>query len=256
MAANQPLSLEIMAVVPPERLHIPVIKPYAGITDPMDHLDLFTSHMMVQDTSDAIWCKVFLVTLEGHACACLKQNQGESLNDFVSRFNMEALTIENFDHSIFLAGQRSISMLKKVMQAKRGKYTEKNEKKRYSEENKSEGRREDRKEKPYPRWELSGFTPLNASRVEILATIEGNDYLKKLLLMRAPSNKRNRNKYCRFHRDYGHDTKECHQLKEEIQELINQGFLRSFVAREMDPQKGRERSPHPRRDLEKEQDCV
>ena len=47
MAVNQPLSLEIMAVVPPECLRIPSIKPYAGTTDLMDHLDLFTFHMMV-----------------------------------------------------------------------------------------------------------------------------------------------------------------------------------------------------------------
>ena len=44
---NQPLSLEIMVAVPLERLHILAIKPYVGTTDPADHLDLFTSHMMV-----------------------------------------------------------------------------------------------------------------------------------------------------------------------------------------------------------------
>ena len=66
---NQPLNPEIMATVPPERLRILAIKPYAGTTDPMDHLDLFTSHMIVQDASDVMWCGVFLSTLEGHVCA-------------------------------------------------------------------------------------------------------------------------------------------------------------------------------------------
>ena len=63
---NQPLNPKIMDVVPPEHLRIPAIKPYAGTADPMDHLDLFTFHMMVQDESDAMWCRVFLATLEGH----------------------------------------------------------------------------------------------------------------------------------------------------------------------------------------------
>ncbi|XP_052171628.1 uncharacterized protein LOC127787604 [Diospyros lotus] len=70
--------------------------------------------------------------------------------------------------------------------------------------------------------------------------------------MKAPSDKRNRSKYCRFHRDHGHDTEECHQLKEEIQELINGGFLRSYVAKTSDSlgrkdRRSRSRSP-PKRD--------
>ena len=69
MAMNQPLSLKIMAAVLPERLCILAIKSYASTTNSKDQLDLFTSYMMVQDESDAMWCKVFLATLEGHARA-------------------------------------------------------------------------------------------------------------------------------------------------------------------------------------------
>ncbi|XP_052177663.1 uncharacterized protein LOC127791727 [Diospyros lotus] len=245
---NQPLSLEIMAAIPPERLRISAIKPYAGTSDPMDHLDLFTSHMMVQDASDVMWCRVFLSTLERHAWAwysnlahhsivsfaqlrgsflahfaplrrhrrstmalvSMKQNQGEPLKDFVSRFNMEALSIENFDHSVaMVAFQNAL--------------------------------------RPGPfAQSLAKMPP------KILATIEGKNYLKKPRPMKAPSDKRNRSKYCRFHRDHGHDTEECHQLKEEIQELINRGFLRSYVAKEGDSRgrndrRSRSRSP-PKRD--------
>lgn len=66
---NQPLSWEIMAIIPSERLRIPTIKPYGGTTDPADHLNIFASHMMVQMTPDAMWCRVFPATLEGHARA-------------------------------------------------------------------------------------------------------------------------------------------------------------------------------------------
>ena len=69
MIVNQPLSLEIMVAVPPEHLRISAIKLYVSVTDPIDHLELFTSHIMVQDASDAMWCRVFSTTLEGHACA-------------------------------------------------------------------------------------------------------------------------------------------------------------------------------------------
>ena len=50
--------------------------------------------------------------------------------------------------------------------------------------------------------------------------------------MRGDPNKRNKNKYCRFHRDHGHDTDECYDLKQQIENLIKQGKLRHFVGRD------------------------
>ena len=49
--------------------------------------------------------------------------------------------------------------------------------------------------------------------------------------MKGDPNKRNRNKYCRFHRDHGHDTDECFDLKQQIENLIRQGKLRNFIGR-------------------------
>ena len=42
-------------------------------------------------------------------------------------------------------------------------------------------------------------------------------------------NKCNKNKYFRFHRDHGHNTDECYDLKQQIENLIRQGKLRHFV---------------------------
>ncbi|GAV75913.1 LOW QUALITY PROTEIN: hypothetical protein CFOL_v3_19389, partial [Cephalotus follicularis] len=39
-------------------------------------------------------------------------------------------------------------------------------------------------------------------------------------------------KYCRYHHDHGHDTKECRQLKNQIKDLIRRGHLRKYVDRE------------------------
>ncbi|XP_065634668.1 uncharacterized protein LOC136069748 [Quercus suber] len=50
--------------------------------------------------------------------------------------------------------------------------------------------------------------------------------------MKGDPNKRNRNKYCRFHRDHGHDTDECFDLKQQIENLIRQGKLRNFLGRD------------------------
>ena len=46
-----------------------------------------------------------------------------------------------------------------------------------------------------------------------------------------PRHKRN-TKYCEFHRDYGHRTNNCIQLKREIEYLIQRGYLRRFISPE------------------------
>ncbi|XP_050248776.1 uncharacterized protein LOC126696030 [Quercus robur] len=55
--------------------------------------------------------------------------------------------------------------------------------------------------------------------------------------MKGDPNKRNRNKYYRFHRDHGHDTDECFNLKQRIENLIRQGKLRSFLRRDQRDEK-------------------
>ena len=50
--------------------------------------------------------------------------------------------------------------------------------------------------------------------------------------MKGDPNKRNRNKYCHFHRDHGHDMDEFFDLKQQIENLIRQVKLKSFLGRD------------------------
>ncbi|GAV78515.1 LOW QUALITY PROTEIN: hypothetical protein CFOL_v3_21982, partial [Cephalotus follicularis] len=36
-------------------------------------------------------------------------------------------------------------------------------------------------------------------------------------------------KYCRYHRDHGHNTEECRHLKNQIEDLIRKGYLRKYI---------------------------
>ena len=50
--------------------------------------------------------------------------------------------------------------------------------------------------------------------------------------MRSDPAKRDNTRYCEFHRDYGHRTEDCIQLRKEIEYLIRRGYLRRFIASE------------------------
>ena len=62
--------------------------------------------------------------------------------------------------------------------------------------------------------------------------IKDDPSLKWSEKMKGDPNKPNRNKYCRFHRDHGHDTDECFDLKQQVENLIRQGKLKSFLGRD------------------------
>ena len=62
--------------------------------------------------------------------------------------------------------------------------------------------------------------------------------------MRSDSTKRDNTKYCEFHRDHGHRTDDCIQLRKEIEYLIWRGYLRRFVTSEGQDQTQQPPPPH------------
>ena len=86
------------------------------------------------------------------------------------------------------------------------------------------GRMEDTKDqdgkKAGPSARNQQYTPLNMPLEQVLMQIKDDTSLKWLEKMKGDPNKRNKNKYCRFHRDHGHDMDECYYLKQQIENLI------------------------------------
>ena len=39
----------------------------------------------------------------------------------------------------------------------------------------------------------------------------------------------NKNKYCSYHKDIGHTTEQCTKLRDEIEYLIERGYLKEYI---------------------------
>ena len=194
-------------------------------------------------------CAVCLALYRGHkykkSIACLmsiKQQEEETLRSYIARFNKEALSIDEIDNKILVAafnnglrkGKFLFSLYKndqktmldvlynaiKYMNAEDTLLTqEEKPKKRKRKEDSWQDkgrkivrigdRREDRRSKP-PTGKFISFTPLTASINQVLMQIKDKGALKFSGKLKGDLNKRSRDKYCRFHRDHGHDTSNCY----------------------------------------------
>ncbi|RWW41517.1 hypothetical protein BHE74_00052992 [Ensete ventricosum] len=68
--------------------------------------------------------------------------------------------------------------------------------------------------------------------------------------MRTRAEERDRRYYDRFHRGYRHDTEECYDLKNQIEDLIRRGHLDCYI------RKPRKLSLHPKVPVERQVDVI
>ena len=73
------------------------------------------------------------------------------------------------------------------------------------------------------------FTPLVMPVDKILMQIKDEHYLKWPRPLHSSPHVRDKNKYCCFHKDHGHYTEDCRDLKEQIEELIRKEKLQKYM---------------------------
>nr|XP_027102795.1 uncharacterized protein LOC113724047 [Coffea arabica] len=76
------------------------------------------------------------------------------------------------------------------------------------------------------------LTPLNSSRSHVLAVMRQNHLGRTPPEIPGRRDRRNSSLYCAYHRDVGHETEDCNDLKREIENLIRQGHLKQFVRKD------------------------
>ena len=186
------------------------------------------------------------------------------LRSYITRFNKEALSIDEADNKILVIaftnglrkGKFLFSLYKndlktmsdvlyratKYMKAEDSLLArEKKPRKRERQEDTGQdrGRKmartgerwDDRRSKPLTGRFIS-FTPLTTPIDQVLMQIKDEGALTFLGKLKGDPNKRPKDKYCRFHRDHDHDTTDCYDLKQQIEALIRQEKLQRFVNKE------------------------
>nr|XP_023914743.1 uncharacterized protein LOC112026289 [Quercus suber] len=221
--------------------------------------------------------------------ACLmsiRQREDETLRSYITRFNKEALSIDVADDKILVAtftnglrkGKFLFSLYKndpktmmemlyratKYMNAKdtlliRDKKPRKRERQEGTWQDQERKRprtgerRDDGCPKP-PRRRFTSFTLLNAPIDQVLMQIKDEGALTFSGKLKSDPSKRSRDRYCCFHRDHGHDTSDCYDLKQQIEALIRQGKLQKFVSKEKTDLNPQEHAP--RRDNKRQRPLV
>ena len=100
------------------------------------------------------------------------------------------------------------------------------------------------------------FTPLVMPVNQILTEIRDEPSVKWPRPLHLSPNMHDKRKYFRFHKDYGHYTEDCRDLKEQIEELIRRGKLQQYV-KKGDSTKYGQKGQHRgfRRDEDHSQPC-
>ena len=175
----------------------------------------------------------------------IKQREDETLRSYITCFNKKALSIDEADDKILVAtftnglrkGKLLFSLYKNNPKTMSGvlyratKYMnaedallareEKPRKRERLEDARQDqgrkkprigDRRDERRPKP-PGGRFMSFTPLNAPLDQVLMQIKDEWTLTFRGKLKSDPSKRSRNKYCRFHRDHGHNTIDCYDLK-------------------------------------------
>ena len=64
---------------------------------------------------------------------------------------------------------------------------------------------------------------------QILEKVKNESFFKWPNKMMGNPEKRNRNLYCQYHRDYGHTTKDCRSLWDHLDQLVREGKLKQLL---------------------------
>lgn len=81
----------------------------------------------------------------------------------------------------------------------------------------------------HPSHKYEKYTPLNVLIYQVLMAVHDILLMRRLALLKFPAVGQVHDFFCEFHQDWGHATDEREDLRDFIEDLIQQGYMRQFV---------------------------
>ncbi|XP_027100415.1 uncharacterized protein [Coffea arabica] len=209
----------------PSNFKLPTIASYDSRGDPKDHFHAFISAFRLYCIPDPVICQAFPVPTTKTSAHLLniQQNSGESLRSYVQRFQDESVQIPDPNEQVTIAVFTNSRGLQSPGRDRRSVFN--------------------RIAKGKPPVLEAKLTPLNTSRSPVLSVMDQNGLGRAPPKMNGKKERRNPDLYCLYHRDVGHETEDCNDLKNEIERLIKQGYLKQFIRRDASGPKDAKRPP-------------
>ncbi|KAL0461287.1 UNVERIFIED_CONTAM: hypothetical protein Slati_0016300 [Sesamum latifolium] len=243
----------------------PAIAEYDGTSDPMEHLSRFENVAVLHQYTDGITCRVFVTTfaraaqqwfnqLPVGAIRSFPEFRSLFLHQFASsrKLPLEVPSVtQEVKASAFSQGLLDRDFFKSLAKkpiskfdallARAMKYINMEEAQAAKKENRGEKWKEVKEETPSkkPRIDtrdknshfqrVNVYTPLTIPITQAFMAVEEKGLLTHPRSWRDISQRPKSDKFCRFHNDYGHTMEECRHLKNEIERLIQNGYLQEYV---------------------------
>ncbi|RZR72808.1 hypothetical protein BHM03_00017264 [Ensete ventricosum] len=229
---GSPFIQEIQDAPISSHFRLPMLEAYNGSSDPTEHVAAFHAQMTLYDMLDTIMFRVIQAFIIGIRPSRLFWSLMERPPTIVPEILQRA---------------NQYVVVKTLV-------VEKREDQKRTRADLSRGpppgllrRRMERGKQTVPR---SPNIPFNSTRTQIFLQIREKELLKTPNPMRSRAEDRDRRRYCHFYHDYGHDTAECYDLKNQIEDLIHHGHLDRHIM------KLRELSLHPKGLVERQIDVI
>ena len=312
---DSPFTASVLESPLPLKFHLPQLEVYNGTKDPLDHIRAFKMLLNLKQTPGKVICRTFLATLRGATqiwfnklptvsianfdqlsdsfvhhfirgqchksptsyLQTMKQQERETLREYVKRFNKVVLEIDEADEQVimttlqvglnnpdlvFSLGKTPPTSMTDLL-FKAQKYINREDamtsKGLTGKRKKDEGAKSQIKKKECKDSHVEAktsktgleaslkkklnFTPLIMLVDKILMQIKDNPALKWPRPLSSSSKQRDPKKYYHFHKDHRHYTDECRDLKEQIRELIQRGKLQKFVKKDYQVRQQTEEKP-------------
>ncbi|KAL0457778.1 UNVERIFIED_CONTAM: hypothetical protein Slati_0405000 [Sesamum latifolium] len=246
------------------------IAEYDGTTDPMEHLSRFENAALLHRYTDGIKYRVFVTTFARAAQQWFNQLPVGAIGNFQEfRFLFlhqfaSSRKLRKTELSLFAVHQKDDEPLKEYLQRFNAAALERStltwkrrrrprrrpgeKRKEIKEETPSKKPRVDLRERKPPFQRVNAvYTPLTVPITQALMAVEGKGLIARPRSWRDTPQRPKSDKFCRFHNDYGHSTEECRHLKNEIERLIQNGYLQEYVCWE----KARGTGPYQKKDGDK-----